>query len=123
MAYFREKIAGWGLMCVIVPLAVYGYLLIVVVGIFGNPKRVRAGVRALDHFVNASVFDGYAWESLSSHAWRVRDQKQWAKIVVCMTDYFQKDHCYRAHKREQHILEVVLKRGLHNQTVGKSVGK
>lgn len=76
-------------------------------------------MRALDHFVNASVFNGYAWESLPSHAWRMRHEKKWVKCVVFVTNYFQKDHCHRAYKREKHILDVALKKGLHNQTVGK----
>ena len=70
----KEKLAGTLLMCAIVPLAVISYLFIVVVGTFGNVARARQGVRALDHFVNATLFNGYAWESLSSHAWRERDK-------------------------------------------------
>ena len=52
-------------MCAIEPLAVLGYELIVWEGFFGRAERGRAGVRALDHFVNATVFNGYAWESVS----------------------------------------------------------
>lgn len=55
-------------MCAIVPLAILGYLLLWWVGLFGKTDRGRAGVRALDHFVNATLFNGYAWESVSSHA-------------------------------------------------------
>jgi hypothetical protein len=62
----KERLAGVALMCVIVPLAILGYFIIVLVGLFGPVVRVRAGVRALDHFVNASVFNGHAWESVSS---------------------------------------------------------
>ena len=78
-------------MCAIVPLAILGYLLLWWVGLFGKTDRGRAGVRALDHFVNATLFNGYAWESVSSHAWRERDKK-WAKAVIWVTDLFQKDH-------------------------------
>ncbi|EAJ1261812.1 hypothetical protein A0068_07160 [Campylobacter lari] len=116
----KEKLVGTILLCAIVPLAVISYLFIVVVGTFGNPARVRQGVRALDHFVNATLFNGYAWESLSSHAWRERD-KRWAKIVIKITDFFDKNHCQKANKREQPIVDLVLARKLTEQTVGKQL--
>ena len=53
--------AGTLLLCALVPLMIIGYLLIVFVGTFGKVSRVRQGVRALDHFVNATLFTGYAW--------------------------------------------------------------
>lgn len=114
----KERLAGIALMCMIVPLAILGYLIIVIVGLFGPRRRVRAGVRALDHFVNASVFNGHAWESLSSHAWRARD-KFWARCVIGITEIFQEGHCRRANKREQPVVDLVLQKGLQNQTVGK----
>ena len=105
-------------MCAIVPMAVMGYLLIVFVGLFGRVDRVRQGVRAMDHFVNATLFNGYAWESVSSHAWRMR-HKRWAKVIIYITNVFQKDHCRRANKREQEIIDLMLKKRLHHQTIGK----
>ena len=96
----KEKLAGTILLCALVPLAIIGYIYIAIVGTFGDPSRARQGVRALDHFVNATIFNGYAWESVSSHAWRMR-HKKWAKIVIYITDKFQKNHCQRANKREQ----------------------
>lgn len=114
----KEKLAGTLLLCALVPLAIVSYFFIVIVGTFGNPSRVRQGVRALDHFVNATLFDGYAWESVSSHAWRKR-HKRWAKIVIFITNKFQKDHCQRANRREQDIIDLMLKKGLHQQTIGK----
>ena len=69
----KERLAGFLLMCAVVPMAVCGYLMLVWIGLFGPNARGRAGVRALDHFVNATVFGGHAWESISSHAWRVRE--------------------------------------------------
>jgi hypothetical protein len=113
----KERLAGFALMCVVVPLAVMGYLMLVWVGCFGPNGRGRAGVRALDHFVNATVFNGYAWESISSHAWRVRETKRWARVVIRVTDRFQKDHCMRANKREQQVVDLVLKAKLHRQTI------
>lgn len=108
--------AGFLLMTVIVPLAVLGYLIVVYVGCLGKTERGRAGVRALDHFVNATVFNGYAWESVSSHAWRKRDRR-WAKAVIWLTNKFQPDHCFRANKREQPIIDLVLQKGLEKQTI------
>ncbi|MDL0101463.1 hypothetical protein [Campylobacter felis] len=115
----KEKLAGTILLCVIVPLAVLGYLFIVIVGTFFSTARARQGVRALDHFVNASLFNGYAWESVSSHAWRERNRKKWAKIVIKITDFFQKDHCKRANRREQPVVDFILSRKLDQQTIGK----
>ena len=112
----KERLAGFLLMTFIVPMAVLGYLIICCVGFFGRADRGRPGVRALDHFVNASVFNGYAWESVSSHAWRER-HRRWARAVIWLTDMFQKNHCQRANKREQPVVDLVLQKGLHKQTI------
>lgn len=112
----KERLIGFVLMTVVVPLAVLGYLILVWVGFFGRNARGRAGVRALDHFVNATVFNGYAWESVSSHAWRMRERR-WARAVIWVTDHFQKNHCQRANKREQPVLDLVLQKGLDQQTI------
>ena len=114
----KEKLAGTILLCALVPLAIIGYIYIAIVGTFGDPSRARQGVRALDHFVNATIFNGYAWESVSIHAWRMR-HKRWAKIVIYITDKFQKNHCQRANKREQPIIDLMLSRRLNEQTIGK----
>lgn len=112
----KERLAGFLVMTAIVPLAVLGYLLLVWIGFFGRTERGRAGVRAMDHFVNATLFNGYAWESVSSHAWRARDRR-WARVIIWLTDRVQKDHCRRANKREQPLVDLMLARGLHKQTV------
>ena len=112
----KERLAGFALMTLVVPLAVLGYLILVWVGFFGRSERGRAGVRALDHFVNATVFDGHAWESVSSHAWRCR-HRRWARAVIWLTDHFQKGHCQRANRREQPVLDLVLEKGLDRQTI------
>lgn len=104
-------------MTAIVPMAVLGYLIIVYVGFIGRTERARAGVRALDHFVNATVFNGYAWESISSHAWRMRNSHRWAKGVIWLTDKFQPGHCMRANKREQPVVDLVLRKGLEKRTI------
>lgn len=112
----KERLAGFALMTLVVPMALLGYLILLWVGFFGSNARGRAGVRALDHFVNATVFDGYAWESVSSHAWRMR-HRRWARAVIWFSDLFQQDHCRRANKREQPVLDLVLAKGLEKQTV------
>jgi hypothetical protein len=112
----KERMAGFLVMTIVVPLAILGYLILVLVGFLGPTRRGRAGVRALDHFVNASVFNGYAWESVCSHAWRERD-KRWARAIIWMTDRFQKDHCMRANRREQPVVDLVLQKGLEKQTI------
>ena len=113
----KERLAGFALMCAIVPLALLGYLLLIWIGLLGANERGRAGVRALDHFVNATIFDGYAWESISSHAWRKRRKKRWARVVIWITNQFQQDHCMRANKREQAIVNIVIKSKLDRQTI------
>lgn len=112
----KERLAGFVLMTVVVPLALLGYLILWWVGLWGRTERGRAGVRALDHFVNATVFDGYAWESVSSHAWRVR-HRRWARGVIWLTDLLQKNHCQRANKREQPVIDLVLQKGLEKKTI------
>ena len=49
----KERLGGFLLMTFIVPMAIVGYLILVIVGFIGPNSRGRAGVRALDHFVNA----------------------------------------------------------------------
>lgn len=111
----KERMAGFLLMVFIVPLAVLGYLLIVYIGFFGKTERGRAGVRGLDHFVNATLFNGYAWEFISSHAWR-EQHRWWARFIIWFTDKFQPDHCRRANKREQPVVDLVLKKRLRHRT-------
>jgi len=119
----KERLAGCLLLLFIVPLAVLGYFIVVIVGLFGPVDRVRGGVRALDHFVNASVFNGYAWESVSSHAWRVRNDKIWARGIIRLTEMFQKGHCHRANKREQRVVDLIEQAGLYRQTIGRQEEK
>jgi hypothetical protein len=37
--------------------------------------------------------------------------------VVRLLDCFQQDHCHRANKREQPVVDMILERGLHMQTI------
>ncbi len=112
----KERSVGFILLLALVPLAILGYWLIIGVGFLGPNARGRAGVRAMDNFVNATIFNGYAWESISSHAWRERD-KRWAKFVIFITDKFQPGHCQRANKREQPIVDLIRKSKLDQKTI------
>jgi hypothetical protein len=112
----KERAVGVVLLCVLIPLAVLGYWFLVWIGVFGPNSRGRAGVRAMDNFVNATLFNGYAWESISSHAWRERD-KRWARLVIRITDKFQKGHCERANKREQPVVDLIRKSRLYEKTI------
>ena len=112
----KERTVGFVLLCALIPLAIVGYWLLVWIGFFGPNARGRAGVRAMDNFVNATIFNGYAWESISSHAWRVQD-KRWAKVVICITDKFQRGHCELANKSEQPLVDLIRKSKLDSQTI------
>jgi len=112
----KERTVGFVLLCALIPLAIVGYWLLVWIGFFGPNARGRAGVRAMDNFVNATIFNGYAWESISSHAWRVQD-KRWAKVVICITDKFQPGHCELANMREQPLVDLIRKSKLDSQTI------
>lgn len=113
----RERIVGFCLVTFfLLPLAVVGYLVLTWVVFFGRTERGRCGARALDHFVNAAVFNGLAWESVSSHAWR-EQHRRWARVVIWVCDHLQQDHCRRANKREQPVVDLVLHKGLQKQTI------
>jgi hypothetical protein len=47
----------------------------------------------------------------------MRDEKYWARLVIQITDLFQKDHCKRANKREQHVVDLIRKSRLDQQTI------
>jgi hypothetical protein len=113
----RERVVGFCLVTFfLLPLAILGQVVLTWVVFFGRTERGRCGARALDHFVNAAVFNGLAWESVSSHAWRER-HRRWARAVIWFTDHLQRDHCRRANKREQPVVDLVLHKGLQKQTI------
>jgi hypothetical protein len=57
------------------------YLLIVFHGLFSRTARVLFAVRASDHFVSGSVFNGQAWELFSSHAWRLSNSEEISRSI------------------------------------------
>ena len=112
----KERLAGFLLMCAIVPLAILGYLLLWWVGLFGKTDRGRAGVRALDHFVNATLFNGYAWESVSFPR-LARARQKMGQGSDLGNRPFPERPLLRSNKREQRIVDLVLKKGLDKRTI------
>jgi hypothetical protein len=47
----------------------------------------------------------------------VREEHRWARVVIRLTDRLQPNHCQRANKREQPVVDLILKARLHQQTV------
>ena len=47
----------------------------------------------------------------------MRDEKRWARLVIRITDLFQKDHCKRANKREQQVVDLIRKSRLDKKTI------
>ena len=52
---------------------------------------------AIDQFVNAAVFGGWADETLSSRAWR----NNWNKPIDWLFRPIEKNHCYESYVSEQ----------------------
>jgi glycosyltransferase involved in cell wall biosynthesis len=107
----RQLLSSLIIGILLLPMVLLGLFLIFSAAITGNATRARAGARGAYHFINASVFNGNAWETVASHAWRMRD-KRWAKIFIWLTNQIQQDHCYRANKRGQPIVDLVTSKGL-----------
>jgi glycosyltransferase involved in cell wall biosynthesis len=99
-----------------VPIILMGVLLIFCSGFTKNKTRAHAGTRALNHFVNAAIFKGNAWETVASHAWRMRE-RPWAKTFIRFANYVQPDHCFRANKRGQPVVDFVTRQGLDKPTM------
>ena len=57
---------------------------------------------AIDQFVN-TLFGGWADETISSAAWRKRNEGHWWRFLRCFIDclfFFQPDHCRTAYESE-----------------------
>lgn len=111
-----RSLFGLVILILFIPLFLTGFLLIFVSGFSHKKLRAHSGMRAFNHFVNAAVFKGNAWETVASNAWRMRDHR-WAKIFIYLTNYVQKDHCFRANKRGQSIVDFVERQGLDKPTM------
>ena len=114
----KERIVLIVLILILLPLFMLGALLMVVyIFLFGRNWVLRQCFRTVDHFVNVTLFGGYAWESLSSHAWRERENKFWAPLIVKLADTFHAGHCRKANIREQMIINLVKTNYLDEQTI------
>jgi len=114
----KERVALVLIIMILLPLFVIGaFVMITYVFIFGRNWHLRQCFRTVDHFVNVTLFGGYAWESLSSHAWRERETKVWAPLIIKLADTFHKGHCRKANLREQAIINLVKENYLDEQTI------
>jgi hypothetical protein len=62
---------------------------------------------AFDQMVNTLVYIsgdgfGYADETLSARAWRLREQSSWPYKAINWLFFWQKDHCKNAYYEEVH---------------------
>lgn len=114
----KERIVLILITIVLLPLFACGIVVMIVyIFVFGRNWILRQCFRTVDHFVNVTLFGGYAWESLSSHAWRERSNKFWAPFIICIADIFHKGHCRKANLREQEIIDIVKAKYLDEQTI------
>jgi len=115
---FKERIALVLIILLLLPLFILGFIVMILyILLFGRNWVLRQTFRTVDHFINVTLFGGYAWESLSSHAWRVRNSAWWAPIIIFFADTFHKGHCYKANLREQPIVDHVKANYLDEQTI------
>lgn len=74
--------------------------------ILWNPERAKEAMRAVDQLNNAFWLNGEGRESVSSHAWRDK-QEMWAQVVIALTDNIQKGHCQEANRLEQPVVDFI----------------
>ena len=55
---------------------------------------------AIDQLVNA-VLGGYADETLSSRAWRMREKRPWLYKTIDIIFWFDRNHCYESFNSER----------------------
>lgn len=67
-----------------------------------KPAQAKEYARAIDQLNNAALFNGYARESLSSHAWR---DSIWP--VLRITEAAQPGHCKEANRHEQPVVDFI----------------
>ncbi len=88
------------------PLAISAICLLPLLIIIA-PLKSKSALRCFDELANAFWFNGSAYESLSSHAWRKRET-WWGKFIIWITEIVDKDHCERANNHEQKIVDYVV---------------
>jgi hypothetical protein len=55
---------------------------------------------AIDQLINA-IFGGYADETLSSRAWRLRDKQPWLYKSIDAVFFWDINHCYQSYYSEK----------------------
>lgn len=114
----KERIVLALIILVLLPLFIIGFIVMMIyILLFGRNWVLRQTFRTVDHYINVTLFGGYAWESLSSHAWRERENKWWAPLIITLADTFHKGHCRKANLREQPIVDHVKSNYLDEQTI------
>jgi len=71
----------------------------------GQIKHFEQTAIAVDQWINAAFFGGYADETLSARCWRERDKSRfWHYMRICVDGLFrcfgQKNHCYQSYLSE-----------------------
>lgn len=100
------RVGGFILLFLLSPLVFLAIVALPALIAFASVERAKPALRAWDHMANAGLFAGSPYESLSSHAWRDRT-RWWAKVVIWVTDLFQKGHCQEANGHEQPVVDAI----------------
>lgn len=106
----KIRLAGLLLWAMLAPLAVLAACLLPLLILWGPLPQARQTLRTWDELANAGLFNGSAYESLSSHAWRDRS-RWWAKGIIWITDRLQPGHCAGAFESERAIVEFIDRAG------------
>lgn len=79
--------------------------------LFADIEQVKELLRAQDQVINAFWLNGYARETVSSHAWRawLSAKSLWATVVLEFTDRIERDHCRKANASEQPVIDFIAK--------------
>lgn len=62
-------------------------------------NRAEQVLLALDQMAN-TLLGGYADESLSARAWRLRERNRWHRVIDRLF-FWQPDHCFQAYESER----------------------
>lgn len=68
--------------------------------------RIIPIIATVSRLVNTILFKGKELESISSHAWRLKDTNIVAGLLVKYLDSLEKDHCELAYKRDFKLRRV-----------------
>lgn len=75
-------------------------------------KQTREMVLGLDGFVNAGMFGGSRWETVSSHTGReMKKGTWWAVWLSRVLHELEPHHCERTNEVEQPVMDLLEKHG------------